>query len=199
MSNMKHRRIRSMLFIAFLAAATLLGALMLQKYHGKENVSVTPVKPHSSGSIRVSLFFASPDGDWLVREGSEIDLSSNDLTSCIRATLEKLVDGPLGDLTPTLPATTTIRDVQVRGDTAYVDFGRGLADGLPGGSASEMTAVYSIVDTVSFNFPDIKKVKFLLEGQDVESLKGHLDLRLPIEPNFALEKTKAVQTGPPQN
>jgi hypothetical protein len=198
MPNLKHRRIRSILFVAFLAAAALLGALMLQQYHGKENLPVTPVKPQLPGPVRVTLFFASPDGDWLVREGSDIEPSSKDLVTCVRATLEKLVDGPLGNLAPTLPATTTVRDVQIQGDTAYLDFGRELADGLPGGSASEITAVYSIVDTVSFNFPDIKKVKFLLEGQDVETLRGHVDLRVPIDPNFALEKGKAVQTGPPQ-
>ncbi|HKZ18349.1 MAG TPA: GerMN domain-containing protein [Geobacteraceae bacterium] len=198
MSNVKHRRIRLILFIAFLVAATVLGALMLQKYYGKEDVSTTPVQPQTSGPVRVSLFFASPDGDWLVREGSEIDSCGNNLPACIRATLEKLVDGPLGDLAPTLPTTTIIHDVQVQGDTAYINVGKELADGLPGGSSAEMSAVYSIVNTVSFNFPDVKKVKFLLEGQDMESLKGHLDLRLPIEANFALEKDKAVQTGPPQ-
>jgi hypothetical protein len=134
MSNVKHRRIRLILFIAFLAAATVLGALMLQKYYGKEDVSTTPVQPQTSGPVRVSLFFASPDGDGLVREGSEIDSCGNNLPACIRATLEKLIDGPLGDLALTLPTTTIIHDVQVQGDTAYINVGRNLRTDSPEGA-----------------------------------------------------------------
>jgi hypothetical protein len=186
------------LFVAFLIAASVLGALMMQKYFGREHVPVAPARPEATGTMRVSLFFASPDGNGLVREASEIDSCGNDLADCIQEAIEKLVGGPLGDLAPTLPAATIVNDVQVRDDTAYLDFGGGLADGLPGGSSAEMTAVYSIVDTVSFNFPRIKKVKFLLDGHAVETLKGHIDLRTPLVPDFSLEKTKVGKSAPEQ-
>jgi len=99
-----------------------------------------------------------------------------------------LIYGPLGELAPTLPPNTTIRGVQVAGDKAVIDLDKGFEEGLPAGSSAEMTAVYSIVDTVAVNFPQIKSVTFLVEGKPVETLKGHLDLRQPLVPDFSLEK-----------
>lgn len=198
MVNVRRRRLKWIIFIAFLIAATVLGALMLQKYYARKHTTVAPAPPAVVGTVRVSLFFASPDGNGLMREGSEIDACGNDLAGCIQDTVEKLVDGPLGDLAPTLPASTILNDVQVKDDTAFLDFGKELADGLPGGSSAEMTAVYSIVDTISFNFPRIRKVKFLLDGQEVETLKGHLDLRTPLAPDFSLEISKEGKTAPEQ-
>jgi hypothetical protein len=196
MPNIRRRRIRLVLFLAFLVAATILGALMLQQYHGRKKLPPTPSQQREEGNVAVSLFFASPDGDGLVREGSEIDPCGNDLSACIQSTVEKLVGGPLGDLAPTLPPATVIHNVRVQGDTAYLDFGRELVDGLPEGSSAEMIAVYSITDTISFNFPSIKKVKFLLDGHDMESLKGHLDLRKPVQPDFGMEKNVTTNTSP---
>jgi hypothetical protein len=196
MPNIRRRRIRLVLFLAFLAAAAILGALMLQQYHGRGRLPATPSQPREEGNVRISLFFASPDGDGLVREGSDIDSCGNDLSACIQETLEKLVSGPLGDLAPTLPPATVIHNVSIQGDTAYLDFGKGLVEGLPEGSSAEMMAVYSIADTISFNFPRIKKVKFLLDGHDMEILKGHVDLRKPIQPDFGMEKNITTNTSP---
>ena len=194
----RNRRTKLILFAAFLVAAAVIGALMLQKYHDSKRVPAIPAHPGPADRVRITLFFAAPDGDGLMREGSEIDSCRNDLAACIRSTLAKLVRGPLGDLAPALPPSTIINSVQVQGDTAYLDFSKELVDGIPGGSSSEMTAVYAVVDTVSFNFPQIKKVKFLLDGRDVESLAGHLDLRMPLEPDFGMEKDMGGQSGPQQ-
>ena len=78
--------------------------------------------------------------------------------------------------------------VQVNGDLAQIDLGEEMIQGLPGGSNAEMTAVYSIVDSIAVNFPGIKQVKLLVGGKTVETLKGHLDLRGPLAPDFSLEK-----------
>jgi hypothetical protein len=51
-----------------------------------------------------------------------------------------------------------------------------------------MTAVYSIVDSIAVNFPRIKQVKLLFNGKTAETLKGHLDLRGPLTPDFSMEK-----------
>ncbi len=189
----RRRRVKSTLLIAFTMVALILGSLMLQKYLSRQQPPVAPVQPQPAGTVSVSLFFASPDGEGLVRESREIDPCGSDLSECIQSSVEELVNGPMGDLAPTLPDAVILNDVQVNGDLAVVDFGKGLADGLPGGSSSEMTAVYSIVDTITFNFPQIRKVKILLDGHEVESLKGHLDLRMPLEPNYQLEKPKEKQ------
>jgi spore germination protein GerM len=146
----------------------------------------------------VTLFFASPDGEGLVREGREID-ACGDTAGCVEAVIDELINGPLGELAPALPANATIRGVQVAGDQAVIDLSSGVVEGLPAGSSAEMAAVYSIVDTVSVNFPQIKSVMFLVEGKPVETLKGHLDLRQPLAPDFSLEKSVKPATETQRN
>ena len=181
------RRELAVLFIAFIICAAVLGALMLKKYEERRHQPIAVSHPQQEGMFLVTLFFASPDGAGLVREGREIGPCS-DSPGCMESVVGELINGPMGDLAPTLPAATSIHAVQVNGELAQVDLGEAMIKGLPGGSSAEMTAVYSIVDTIAVNFPKIKQVKFLFNGKTVETLKGHLDLRGPLTPDFSMEK-----------
>ncbi|MGA7828261.1 MAG: GerMN domain-containing protein [Geobacteraceae bacterium] len=190
----RHFHARTVLLVAFLAAALVLGSMMLSKYLARHQTVQTPVQPKTAGTVPVTLFFSAPDGSGFVRETREIEGSCNsDISPCIRAILEELANGPLGDLAPTIPQNSSFRSIQIQGDTAIIDLGPALVEALPKGSSAEMTAVYSMVDTIAFNFPAIKKVQFLVEGQNISTLEGHLDLRKPLEPNFDLEKTQKEQ------
>ncbi|MDD2337183.1 MAG: GerMN domain-containing protein [Geobacteraceae bacterium] len=185
----KHFYARTILLIAFLAAAAMLGSMMLHKYLARHQTPQTPVQPKPAGTVPVTLFFSSADGTGFVREAREIEGSCNtDISPCIRAILEELANGPLGDLAPTIPQNSSFRSIQIQGDTAVIDLGTNLVESLPKGSSAEMTAVYSMVDTITFNFPTIKKVQFLVEGQNISTLDGHLYLGKPLEPDFQLEK-----------
>ncbi|MEI8354893.1 MAG: GerMN domain-containing protein [Deltaproteobacteria bacterium] len=197
----KHPRIRnvkSLLSVAFIIAALFIGALMLQKYNGRGQQPTGSAQSQPSGTMLISLFFATNDGQGLARETREIDSCGSDLSVCVQNAIEELSNGPIGDLAPTLPAVAIVNSVQVNGETAVIDINQAFANGLPGGSSSETTAVYSIVDTILFNFPRIKRVKFLLEGRTAETLKGHLDLRMPLEADFRLEKKKDAPSPPVQ-
>jgi spore germination protein GerM len=174
-----------LLLAAFLAAAAFLGVLMLHKYQERQHV---PVHPVPVGTMQISLFFASDDASGLVPEGRKIEDCRGDLSACIRSTIEELANGPLGDLSPTIPDKSTIRSVQVKGDMAVVDLGQDFQDGIPKGSSAEMTAVYSIVNTISYNFPVVKRVQLLIEGRYATAPGSHLDLSKPLEPNFRLDK-----------
>jgi spore germination protein GerM len=185
----KHFYARTVLLVAFLAAAVVLGSLMLQKYLARHETTQGPVLPKPAGTVPVTLFFSAPDGSGFVREAREIEGSCNtDISPCIRAILEELANGPLGDLAPTIPQNSSFRSIQIQGDTAVIDLGTPLVENLPKGSSAEMTAVYSMVNTIAFNFPTIKKVQFLVEGQNVSTLEGHLSLGKPLEPDFQREK-----------
>ncbi|MHC1697668.1 MAG: GerMN domain-containing protein [Geobacteraceae bacterium] len=185
----KHFYARTVMLIAFLAAAVMLGSMMLHKYLARHQTPQSPVLPKPAGTVPVTLFFSASDGSGFVREAREIEGScSNDISPCIRAILEELANGPLGDLAPTIPQNSSFRSIQIQGDTAVLDLGAPLVEGLPKGSSAEMTAVYSMVNTITFNFPAIKKVRFLLEGRNVSTLTGHLQLDKPLEPDFQREK-----------
>jgi len=74
----------------------------------------------------------------------------------------------------------------VKNGIAYIDFGKNLIDLHPGGSASEMMTIYSLTNTITTNVPSVKKVKLLVDGKDLETIKGHIDTINPFELNREL-------------
>lgn len=181
------RRARMFVLVAFMIFAAALGALFLDKFESRRLKPVAPTRPPQMGSQVITLFFAAPDGSGLAREGRRVDACA-DPVQCIETLLSELINGPVGELTPTLPPNVVVRSVRVDGKVARIDLGREILEGLPHGSAAEMAAVYSIVNTIAFNVPQVNQVSFLIDGSGVDTLLGHLDLRQPLPPDFTLEK-----------
>jgi hypothetical protein len=181
----KKRTRGAYLAAAFLVLAAFLVVLVLKKYQGRHAFPPAPAAPEAA-THSVVLFFGGPTGEGLVREAREAD-PCDDTSECIRDVIEELVNGPLDDLSPVLPPQTTVLDVAVSGDTATVDFGPELQEGLPEGASAEMLAAYSIVDTVAVNFPQIRRVRITVGGKPVGTLREHLDLREALAPDFSLE------------
>ena len=182
------RRRMAFLFLAFIISAVVLGVLLYRKYELSRAPSSPPpsVTEQAPGKKIVTLFFADPSGTGLRRETREID-PCDELADCVETVIDELVNGPLGELGATLPGTFSLNSVTFAGDAAVLDLEQGTWEGLPEGSSAEMTAVYSIVDTIVFNFPQIRRVRFLLHGEPMPMVKGHLDLREPLAPDFSLE------------
>lgn len=65
-----------------------------------------------------------------------------------------------------------IIDVYVKDKIAYVDIS---SKNLNGGSLQESFFIGQIVDTLIDSFEEIDAVQFLVEGEKVESLMGHID------------------------
>jgi spore germination protein GerM len=173
--------------LAFLLLAVFLGALLFRKHERALAPPTTPGEAQQSGLVNVTLFFATQDFDGLVREGREIG-PCEEPSVCFEEILEELINGPLGELSPVLPLTGMFNSVTLDGQTAKVDFAQELLDGLPAGSSSELYAVYAIVNSICYNYPQVQQVVFTVEGKPLETLKGHLDLTSPISPDFSLEK-----------
>jgi len=57
---------------------------------------------------------------------------------------------------------------------------------LTPGIENETLTVYSIVNSLAANIPSVKKVKILIQGQEVETLDGHADLSGYFVPDPAL-------------
>ena len=53
-----------------------------------------------------------------------------------------------------------------------------------GGSLEEIFTVYALVNALTSNLPEIRAVQILIEGQEVDTLAGHVDLRHPLEQNM---------------
>ena len=136
----------------------------------------------------VLLYFSDIEGGYLVGERRKI-LKKGEIKDEAKETVNELIKGPKGKLIPTLPPRTKLLDLQIgEGGVAKVDFDKTLASDHPGGSSAEILTLYSIINSLTLNFPHIKWVQILIEGQTVESLAGHLSLRNPVSPNPDLIK-----------
>ncbi len=93
-----------------------------------------------------------------------------------RKALELLIAGPkeLEGYSPLFPKETRILNLTVADGLATVNLSR-EATQLNAGSQGEVLVVNALVNTLT-KFPDVFRVKILIEGQGVESLAGHLDL-----------------------
>ncbi len=145
----------------------------------------------------VLLYYATSDGLALASFSAKIAGCEQEV-DCMQNLLGRLAEGPGaagGDLTPVLPAGTRVLGVAVDGDLAEVDFTRTLLDAHPGGSRSELLTVYGIADTLAVNFPWLRQVRIKVEGNPVDTIKGHVDLRLPVVPDFRLVRRQGEGTG----
>jgi spore germination protein GerM len=175
------------LVTAFLLLALFLGVMVFRKYEGAKHPPAVPAAPVQSGYLNVTLFFADTTGEGLVREGREIE-PCDDLSDCLESILEELINGPVSDLAPVLPLAGMFNSVQLDGNLARVDFAEELLDALPSGSSSELLAAYAVVNSLALNYPQVQQVLFTVDGKPLETLKGHLDLRKPLAPDFSLER-----------
>jgi spore germination protein GerM len=87
-------------------------------------------------------------------------------------------------LPPLFPADTVVRAAFLLPDgTAFVDLGGPtLTSGWGTGTHEELMAVYSLVQTVTANFPEAKRVRILINGEPAETLAGHISLARALAP-----------------
>ena len=137
--------------------------------------------------LKVSLYFPSAGANRLVKESREIfeTASPGDRAKQI---LSDLLEGPnsRGAL-PVTPRGVRLRQVYVTAaGVAFADFSSDLRFAIRGGSTDEILAVYSIVNSLVLNIDEINKVAILVEGEECETLSGHMDLRRPLPANRRL-------------
>jgi hypothetical protein len=179
-----------LLFIAFLVVLLVLGALVLRMYRlapSGPGTEAPTVQEEPRRLREVLLYFGSAEGEYLASETREIEDCLEE-ADCIRSVVQALVNGPVSDLVPVLPAQSVVRGVAVDGGTAVIDFSSDLVSAHPGGSSSELLTIYSLANSLAANFPHIRQVRILVDGEPVESLKGHVDLSRPVQSDFSFSR-----------
>lgn len=133
----------------------------------------------SAESMNIKVYYPDDSGMKLVEVEREIVI--DDSTDKYTAALETLLTDPDEEnLTKIFPNNAAIRSVEVADGLAVVDLDGGFLKNFVGGSTGEEFLVGSVVDTLT-NFPEVKQVKFLVDGQEIETLSGHMDLSTPLE------------------
>jgi len=124
----------------------------------------------------ITLYFPSDDEGVLLPETRQIAWAADD-SDRIHQILLALIEGSYRGLRRPLPASTEIRAAFLMNDgTVYVDLSNNALALFEPGIQSETLAIYCIVNSLAANVPAVKKVKILIQGQEVETLNGHADL-----------------------
>ncbi|HME12741.1 MAG TPA: GerMN domain-containing protein [Candidatus Acidoferrum sp.] len=195
--------------IAALAAAVVAAALYFPslRNHVKQAAKITQeteeqarreltqpflAKP-GEPRIRAKLYWAShADDEALTPVSVELPLG-NDPVLRAKQVLNTLLAGPVDSELRTLPPDAALLEFYLLPNgTGIADFSEALATSTPSGIASERLAVQSIARTLEANVPQVKRLKILIHGQEVDTLAGHLDLSgtFPLSPTSAPPATK---------
>jgi len=199
------------LFVLLVAAVGVVLIVLAPQWYGTDQPSARPAaaaanEAMATRKIRATLFYVSEDGQRLVPIEREVPYGEGLLEQAKRIVEAEIGPAPT-PLSSALPAGTKLRAVYVseRGD-AFVDFSRELVTAHPGGSLNELLTVYSVVDALTANLPAVHAVQLLVDGRDVDTLAGHVDLRRPLpgskrwveEPPVAPQTPAAAATSKPR-
>lgn len=150
-----------------------------------ENKPEKPAEPKPTApeqkiqSTEIKVYYPDESGTKLVPVQKKIQFVNE--SEKYSAALSELMQQPADkNLTTIFPAHAKIKSVTREGDTAIVNFDGSIVKGFVGGSTGEEFLVNSVVDTLT-EFGEIKQVKFLIDGQEIETLSGHMDLSEPIK------------------
>lgn len=203
--KMKALTLRQWAAIAATAVATIAFAFVLMTALGRllstptpvgDAAPVAPVAPVAPIApavprIKAMLYFASEDGLRLVPVENEVALGEGVVAqarSIIEAQLAAAAPAPL---VSTIPKGATLRGIFVsQRNEAFVDLDPAIRTSHPGGTLQELMTVYTIVNALLTNLPNLQDVQILIGGQEVDTLAGHVDLRRPLRKNEGLINEK---------
>lgn len=159
---------------------------------GKESKKVPPVplkdKPGQeiagSSLVKVKAFFFIEASRFMQPVEYEFQLSAIKEEN-YKKFIELLLKGKENYIAP-VPEGAVLRTLYLaeRQQMLVVDFSEELIHQFPAGTSSELEFIYFIVNNICYNFKEIKKVKFLIAGNENQTLSGHIDIEQPFYPNF---------------
>ena len=158
--------------------------------------------------IKATLFYL--DETALQLKGIEREVAFGDgPVEQAKRIIEAQLEPPPSPLVSAIPAGTRLRELFVTASgEAFVDLSGEIRTGHPGGSLNEILTVYTIVYALTTNLPSISAAQILVDGHEVDTLAGHVDLRrpLPRTPTWladasvkpSLPAPSAAAPGPPR-
>ena len=157
---------------------------MVQQKEPEGNPFTPPAAPlyeQTDPPMTVKVFFPGMQEDIILSGEDQTIRRSAELANRARQILQKLLEGPkTAGLYPSLPKDTKLQEVFIDDmGLAYVDFSSPISANHPGGMLNEQATVYSIVNSLTYNLPEIRQVKILVGGAEKETLAGHC-LLLPL-------------------
>jgi germination protein M len=145
-----------------------------------------PTAPAPPGrKIKARLFYLSDDGTRLAAVEREVPFGEGTVEQAREIISAQIapVDEPLASAVPR--GTKLLALFVTEQGQAFVDLSHEVSTGHGGGTLDEVLTVYTIVDTLTANLPAVTSVQVLVDGKQVDTLAGHVDLRHPLAQNLA--------------
>jgi spore germination protein GerM len=183
--------------VAAIAVAGWLTARMLSR-RGATTPQTTSTSTNAAAAdarkIHATLYFVAEDGMSLVGVQREVPFGESVIDQAREIVTSQLAVAP-PPLISAIPVETKLRTFYLtdRGD-AFVDLSADVRTKHTGGALDELFTVYSIVNALTTNLPAVKRVQILIDGKEVDTLAGHVDLRHPLQKNLKWVKSEKGDT-----
>ena len=182
----------AVLFFIIFLVIILVFVIVIFKPGGKKEEKIylpdVPIYTAKEEKLKINLYFSDDDDELLIPEVREI-YKTKDIINQAKQAIVELLKGPSEGLMPTVSKGTHLRELYIdKNGCAYVDFTEEISLNHPGGSWTEFITIYSIVNTLTINFPEIIKVQILIEGGSAQTLAGHIDISKPLTKNKQIIK-----------
>lgn len=137
--------------------------------------------------IKARLFYVSEDGTRLTSVEREV-LYGDGPAAQAQVLINAQLAPAAAPLVSAIPPGTTLRAIYLNAakGEAYVDLSREAVTAHTGGSLDELLTIYTIVNALTANLPAVTSVQVLVDGKEIDTLAGHVDLRKPLVKNLAL-------------
>jgi spore germination protein GerM len=145
----------------------------------------SPAAPLETASrkIQAHLFYVTEDGRRLTRVEQEVPFADSPVEQA-RAIVHAQLMPVSEPLVSAIPPGTTLRALFLAGSEAYVDLSPEFTAAHPGGSMNELLTIYTLVEVLTVNLPAITSVQLLVDGRELDTLAGHVNLRQPLVKNL---------------
>jgi len=173
--------------VVVIAAALLVGAPQwAQRRQAAKPAAAAPaVVPPQGRKIKARLFYVADGGMRLTGVDRDVPYGEGTVEQA-REILAAQAAPVAEPLVSAVPPGTTIRTVFIADDgSAYIDLSREVTAAHGGGTLDELLTVYTFVNALTTNLPAVTAVQVLVDGKEVDTLAGHVDLRRPLAGNLA--------------
>ena len=173
----------AVLLVAGLITLLVMGPRWLTTPAENEEPTATPAA--EARKIRARLFYVDEQGTGLRGIEQEV-LYGEGTAEQARRIIEAQIAAPPAPQISAIPEGTKLRTIFfTNAGEMYVDLTADVQTNHPGGTTNETLTVYALVSAVTSNLPAVTGVQILVEGKEVDTLAGHLDLRRPIEQDLS--------------
>lgn len=165
--------------IILLSLILIISMSACSRLPGKDTPDIVPndgengAQDNIKAEKSLTLYYSDADAMNLVKKDVMVDIQDETIEEAIIDKLKEETDDER--IYPVIPMDITIINVRTEEGTAYVDIS---SENLYGGSSQEQFIIAGIVMSLT-ELENIGKVQFLVDGNKVETLMGHISIDEP--------------------